>query len=109
MHGLLYEVVETVEDDVDVSRERGLVEDGVEVDVNLGIGADELPEVGLLVRGAHGVALDDPVRLVALQPGLDEREQEPVTEEEVLARLEVPSHSLGIDDETVDDPREPVE
>src|SRR5579871_3080145 len=96
----LDERVQTREDGVDVARVGAEVEDGVEVDAagDLVVGAAELGEVELLVPGAHRVALDEPVRLVARQAGLDEREQHALAEEEVVARLEVATHPLGPDD-----------
>src|SRR5262245_40167510 len=104
MHGLLYEVVEAVEDDVDVTRIRALVEHGVEVDANVAVVADELAEVEILVPRAHRVALHETVRIVALEPRLDEREQQPLREVEAVARVEVAAHALGVDDEAVDEP-----
>ena len=59
--------------------------------------------------GAHRMALDEPVGIVACKARVDEREQEPVAEDEPVARVEVPPHSLRIDDETFDDPGEAVE
>src|SRR3954471_18426891 len=98
MHWLLYEVVEAVEYDVDVARVRALVEHRVEVDVDVGVVANELAKVEILVPRAHGVALHDAICLVALEPGLDEREQQPLREVEPPARVEVPPHALGMDD-----------
>ena len=80
--------------------ERRLVEDGGD----LGVGADELAEVALLVPRAHRVSLHEPVRVGALDARLDECEQEPVREEEPVRRPEVPLHPLRIDDEPLDDP-----
>ena len=90
---------------------RGGVEDGVEVDAagDLAVGSDELAEILLLVPGAERMPLNEPVRLVAFQPGCDEREQEPLAEEEAVARLEVPPHPLGADDEALDEPGEAVQ
>ena len=45
----------------------------------------------------------------APRPELDEREQEPLAEEEAVARLEVLAHPLGADDEPFDQPGEAVE
>ena len=53
--------------------------------------------------------LDEAVRLVARQPGLDQREQHALREEEAVARLQVRAHPLGQDDEAFDQPGEPVE
>ena len=69
----------------------------------------ELAEVELLVPGAHRVALDEAVGVVAREARLDEREQHALAEEEVVARLEVAAHPLGAHDEAVDEPREAVE
>ncbi len=71
--------------------------------------ATSVAEVALLVPGPHRVALDEPVRVVARQAGLDEREQQALAEEEAVARLEVPLHPLGPDDEALDEPGEAVE
>src|SRR5579871_2431074 len=105
------EATETIEGAVEVGdggvevehvRERGVVE----MPADVGVGADELGEVAFLVPRAHRVALDEPVRIPALEPVLDEREQQPVREEEPVRRPEVPLHPLGMDDEAVDDPTE---
>ena len=71
---------------------------------DLGVGADELAEVALLVPGAHRVSLHEAVRVVALEAALDEREQQAVREEEAVRGPEVPLHALRVDDEPVDDP-----
>ena len=90
-------MLQPVEDGVDVLDGRFEVEDAVErgrVEArgDLGVGLDELAEVALLVPGAHRVALDEPVGLVALEPALDEREQQPVREDEPVRGAEVPLH-----------------
>src|SRR5438067_13447787 len=104
MHRLLYELVETVEDDVDVARVGRFVEHGVEVDADVRVGADELAEVDVLLPRAHRVALDEPVRLVALETGLDECEQQSLREVEAVARVEIAPHAFGAHDEAFDDP-----
>src|SRR3954469_22316565 len=106
MHGLLYEVVEAVEDDVDVARVRALVEHGVEVDTDVRVSADELPKIELLVPRAHCVPLHEAVGVVALEPGLDQREQQTLREVETVARVEVAPHALGANHQPVDKPRE---
>ena len=53
--------------------------------------------------------LHQPVRLVARQPRLDEREEQALTEEQPARRLEVGSHSLGTDHETAHEPAEAIE
>src|SRR5437763_88363 len=113
MNGFLLggECVKTGEDRVDVARIRAEVEDRVEVDAarDLVVGTSELAKVELLVPGAHRVSLDEAVALIAPDSGLDEREQHALAEEEVMARLEVPPHPLGMDDEPVDQPGEAIE
>ncbi len=91
--------MQAVEDGVDVLDGRGEVEDavergGVEARGDLRVGLDERAEVALLVPGAHRVPLDEPVGLAAGEPGLDEREQQPVREDEAVRGLEVPEHPL---------------
>ena len=53
------------------------IEDGVEIDAvgERTIAPHELAEVLLFVPRLQRVALDEPVGLVAREPGLDEREQ----------------------------------
>src|SRR5438132_1669175 len=65
------ERAEPLEDGVDVSCVGSEVEDGGEVDSarQFPIGLHELAEVLLLVPGLQRVTLDEPVRLVARQPG----------------------------------------
>src|SRR5690349_7540483 len=104
MHWLLYEVVESVEDDVDVLRVRALVEDRVEVDMDVRVVADERAKVELLVPGAHSVALHEPVRVVAREARLDEREQQPLREVEAVRCVEVSAHPPRMDDEPFDEP-----
>jgi hypothetical protein len=74
---LLDEGVQTVEDGVDVTDGRLQVEDGLEIHAarDLGIGANELAEVRLFFPGAHRVPLDQPVRVIAGKPGVNEREK----------------------------------
>src|ERR1051326_8167202 len=55
MHGLLCELAETIEDDADVLRVRRVVEDGVEVDAYLRVGADEIAEFEVFLPGAHRI------------------------------------------------------
>ena len=73
------------------------------------IGPDELAEVTLLVLGAQGLPLDEPVGGVPLEPGLDEPEQHALAEEQPVSGLEVPKHPLGSDLEALDQPGEAVE
>src|SRR5215203_4425607 len=108
------ERVQALEDGVDVTDGCCEVEDGFDAVrpervCDRIVGADEVAEVALLVPCAHRMRLHEPVRLVSRQARLDEREQQPVAEEEVVARVEVAAHPVGVDDEAVDDPDEPVE
>src|SRR5262245_64600872 len=105
---LLGECLQAAEDRVGVARVRAEVEDGIEVDAasDLVIGADELAEVELLVPRAYRAALHESVCVVARQPGLHEREQHALAEEEIVARLDVPAHALGAHDESLHEPHE---
>ncbi len=76
---------------------------------DLRVASDKLHEVGLLVPRAHRVTLDDAIGVVARQPRVDESEQETMTEEQMVARIEISPHPFGMDDKAVDDPAEPVE
>src|SRR5919108_2650394 len=99
IHRLLSERVEALEDGVDVPRVSGEVENGVELDArrDLVVRADEAAKVAFFLPGAHGLALDESIGLVAREPGLDEREQQALAEEEAAARLEIPEHPLRKD------------
>src|SRR5260370_8143199 len=66
-------------------------------------------EVGLALPGAHGVALDDGVGLLARHPLLREREHHPLGMNKAAEPLEVFLHVGGIDHELVDDSGEPNE
>src|SRR4051794_27207303 len=113
MHGLLMcgQGVESFEDGVEMSRVRAEVEGLAQVDPagDPLVGLDERREVQLLVPGPEGVLLDEPVRLVPRQAGLDEREQDALAEEEAVTRVEVRTHPAGEDDEALDEPRKAVE
>src|SRR5439155_18936261 len=100
--------VQAVEDRVDVADRRVEVEDGVEVDAtgHLRIAVDELPEIRLVLPGAHGMALDQPVGVSACEARLDERQQEAMAEDEAVRGVDIATHSLRIDDEAVHDPDE---
>src|SRR5689334_13539476 len=79
-----HERTQAFEDDVGVADVRRRVEDGIEVDASgdLRVGARELREVERLVPRPHRVPLDEPVGVVAGEAGLDEREQQPLAEDE---------------------------
>src|SRR5581483_12073275 len=107
MNGLLLlgEAMDAIENAVEVGDGGAQVEDLVEALVPEPAGdrlvvARELHEILLLVPRAHRGALDERVRIRALQPRLDERKQQAVREEEVVRRVEVATHPLRIDDET---------
>src|SRR5438105_12509116 len=101
MDGLLLpdERVEALEDGVDVTNGCVEIEDDREVDArrDLGVGGGELAEVAFLFPGLHRVALNQSISVVARNAGFDEREQQPVAENEPLARVEVAPHALGVD------------
>src|SRR4051794_975833 len=99
---LLGEAMDAVEDAVEMGDGGGEIEHlvepfGAKAAADRGVGTGELDEVALLVPRAHRRRLHERVRVGALEPGLDEREQQPVREEQVVRRFEVPAHPLGID------------
>jgi hypothetical protein len=55
------------------------------------------------------VPLHEPVRVVAREPGLHEREQETLAEVETVARVQVLAHPLDTDDQPLHQPSETVE
>src|SRR6266511_2081059 len=112
MNGFLLrdEGSKTFEDGVDMP-DRGVeVEDRFEIDACLDarVGTDELAEVPLLVPGDHRVLLNEAIRVVAGETALHKGQEQPVAEDEPVARAEVPTHPLGVDDQSLDDPREAV-
>src|SRR5688572_14468900 len=76
MHGLLSERAQALEHGVDMAREGGQIEDGVEVHAprDLGVLSYDVAEVALFLRGAHRAPLDEAVGLAALEAGVDQRE-----------------------------------
>src|SRR5438105_9090123 len=102
---------EPLEDGVDVTGVPAEVEDGVEVDAagDLSVRAHELAEVLLLSLGAERMPLDESVADVPLEPGLDERQQQALAEEDAVAGLEVAQHPLRAHLEPLDEPGKPVE
>ena len=103
--------LQALEDGVDVTGVRLEREDLVERKPwrELRVPAHELAKVLLLFPCAHRVSLHEPVRVVAREAALHEREQHALAEEQEVARLQVPAHSLGEDDEPFDEPAEPLE
>src|SRR4029079_17018600 len=97
MKGLLLEGFETGEDGVDVARVRAEVEGRVEVDARgyLVVGAAELAEVELLLPRSHRRSLDETVRLVPRDAGLDEGVEHALAEEEEVARPQVGGDQPG--------------
>src|SRR5262249_31502987 len=108
---LLRQGAKPLEGNVDVPDGCVEVENGVEIGAtgDLRVSSDELTEVPLLLPGPHRVTLDDPVRLVPSEAGINEGEQQPVAEEEMVAGLEVTQHAFRVDDQPLDDPDEAVE
>ena len=56
----------------------------------------QVPEARALVPCALGQLLDDPVRVVALHPGLHQRGQRPLAVERSVRQPEVVAHPLGV-------------
>src|SRR4051794_28357946 len=83
------------------------IEGGAGGDLRVGLGGRA--ESALLVPGAHRARLHEPVSVVAREAGVDEREEQPLAEEETVTVVEVPAHSLGPDDQALDQPGEAVE
>src|SRR4051812_20309003 len=115
MNGFLlagHEGGQSVEDDVDVLEGVVQLEGGIERlrgQRHLGVLLQQRAKVESLVPRAERVALDESVRLVAGEAGLDEREQDALAEHEAVRRVEVGAHPGRIDDEAVGEPGEPVE
>src|SRR5262245_25645216 len=105
------ELAQPLEDGVDMTGVPAEVEDRVEVDAtrDLVVRADKLAEVLLLLVRAQCVALHETVGVSARETGLDEREQQPLAEEETTTRFQVASHPLRADVEALDQPGEPLE
>src|SRR5436190_6131047 len=105
------ERAEPLEDGVDMACVGVEIEHRVEIDAagELAVGANELSEILLLIPGAERVPLHQPVGLVTRKARVDERQKQTLAEEEAVARLEVPAHALGSDDQTLDEPGEAVE
>src|SRR6476646_7775106 len=105
------EGAEPLEDGVDVTGVGGEIEDGVEIDASceLTIGSNELAEILFLVPGPKRVPLDEAVSLVPVEPRLYECDQEPLAEEESVARLEISAHPFGPHDQALDQRGKAVE
>src|ERR1700751_5644245 len=97
MEWFLLEGFEAGEDGVDVACVGGEVEGRFEIDPRcaLVVAATELAEVELFLPGAHRRALDEAIGVVAGEPGLDERVQDTLAEEEEVAFLPVAGDPLG--------------
>ena len=62
------------------------------------LGREQVAQRRLRVPRLLGEALDDPVRLVALQAAGDEREQHPLAEQRAAGDVEVAPHAVRVDD-----------
>src|SRR2546423_13852329 len=116
MHGLpsVSERLQALEDDVDVlygrrQIERALERGRIQSGRDLLVAEDELAKVALPVPRLQRMALHNSIGVAALEPRTDEREQQPVREDEAVGGIDVAAHPLGVHDEAVDDPTEPVE
>src|SRR3954469_995954 len=83
------------------------VEEHVEIEPEVA-GGEQLAQMRAAVPRALGVLLDDPVRLVARVPALDQGEQHPLGEQRAVREVEVRAHAIGVDDEAADDPQREV-
>src|SRR5207253_3962063 len=113
MHRLLLsgERPETLEDDIDVTDRGVQVEDAgkrlaSEPPGDLRVGGDELVKIQLVLPRLHRVTLDETVGLVSTEPGVDQREQQAVAEDESMARGVVRMLAVGVDVVAVHDPVE---
>ena len=86
------------------------VEDGCEVDTRGDfVRRGQLSEILAAVPRLHRQPLYDAVSLFPPEARLHERQQQPLAEVEAVACVEVLAHSLRMDDEAFDEPREAVE
>src|SRR5690242_15186821 len=102
------EVAQPLEDGVDVACVPAEVEELVELHAagDLLVRAHQLAEVLLLLVRPQRIPLYEPVGVAARQPGLDEREEQPLAEEEPVAGLEIAAHPLGSHVKALDEPGE---
>src|SRR6516165_590751 len=66
-------------------------------------------EIALFLPRKHGIALDEPISVLAREPLLGEREHHALGVHQTAKAIEVLLHARGIDDELVDDVAEPRE
>src|SRR5919201_5095088 len=86
--------VQTLEDEVDVTRVSLEIEGGGKRVAAQPFGdplvrCDELAEVPRFLPGLHCVPLDEPVRVVSAEPAGDQGKQDALAEEQPMTRLEV--------------------
>src|SRR4051794_9481493 len=99
--------VEAPDDPLGVAGVVAEVEEHVEIEPEVA-GGEQLAQMRAAVPRALGVLLDDPVRLVARVPALDQGEQHPLGEQRAVREVEVRAHAIGVDDEAADDPQREV-
>src|SRR4051795_9601143 len=99
--------VEAPDDPLGVAGVVAEVEEHVEIEPEVA-GREQLAQMRAAVPCALGVLLDDPVRLVARVPALDQGEQHPLGEQRAVREVEVRAHAIGVDDEAADDPQREV-
>src|SRR4051795_6712287 len=95
--------VEPADDALGEARVVPEVEQLVEVEAEVA-GGEQLAQVHARVPRPLGVLLDDPVRLVARVPALDEREQHALGEERAVRDVDVRAHPVGVHDQAAHDP-----
>jgi hypothetical protein len=87
--GSLGQPAETLEDDIDVTKRVGEVERageraGIQAGGDLRVGGDKLAKVTLFVPGRQCIPLDESVGLTSREPGLDERQEDALAENEAV-------------------------
>jgi two-component system, OmpR family, response regulator RegX3 len=104
--------VEPFEEDLDVLQSVVEVESGIERvgrELDVGVELEQLAQIHAFVPRPERVPLNKAISLVPREAGLDEGQKDSLAEDEAMRGIEIRAHPLRIDDEAVDQPREPVE
>src|SRR5215217_6681599 len=97
------ERAEALEDSVDVADVGLEREDLLEVDParEIGVRAHEVAQVEVALPRLQCVRLHAPVGIVAAEPRIDQCKQQPLAREQPVARIEIATHPLLVDDEAL--------